>query len=111
MFEYYTPVYSEEHCLYISEIAELYGIYSLAGKPHIKLVKALIDDYIKTQKRYNHIFYETSRGLRECYPFTIYDPSISTFLNRHSNLQSKELSITCIDEDTQKTYKYMIRKK
>lgn len=41
-YTYYTPVQSDEHYLYASELAEKYGVFTLSGRPHIQLVSACL---------------------------------------------------------------------
>lgn len=86
MYEYYLKVISNEHMLYLNELAELYNIYSLSNKPHTKLLKAIILDYLD----YNHlsycpVFYNTKNGLKEVFSKDIYEPAIEKFKKLYIN--------------------------
>lgn len=80
MYEYYLKVLSDEHMLYLNELAEIYDIYSLNNKPHTKLLKAIILDYLQENCiEYCPIFYNTKNGLKEVFSKEIYIPAIDRF--------------------------------
>ena len=63
MYEYYTPVELEEHCLYAGEIAEAFGIYTTNGKLHTRLIGKLLN----TIESSSPLYYKTKYGLNRCY--------------------------------------------
>ena len=81
IYKYYIQVFSDEHMLFASELAEVYGIYSLSDKPHYALVKTAITDYIDNNNiKHMPIFYETKKGLREVFPREYYEPALKSLL-------------------------------
>ena len=68
---YYVAKDIDKHFLFAKEIAELvfakFGVASLAGRPHAKMIKALLDADIDDVKG-EHLFYLTRNGMREVYP-------------------------------------------
>lgn len=86
MYEYYLKVVSNEHMLYLNELAELYDLYSLSGKPHIKLLKAIILDYLQENCiEYYPIFYNSKNGLKEVFSHEVYMPAIERFNSLHKD--------------------------
>lgn len=78
-YKYYVEVYSDEHYLYASEIAEIIGAHTSSGKPHVKFVSYV---YHTIEKK-NKIFYHTRKGLREVFPLT--DSDIKRFADLIKN--------------------------
>ena len=78
-YKYYVEVYSDEHYLYASEIAEIIGAYTSSGKPHVKFVSYVYH----ANKKKNKIFYHTRKGLREVFPLT--DSDIKRFADLIKN--------------------------
>ena len=86
-YTYYLQVFSDEHMLFASEIAELYQVYSSSGKPHHKLIKTVILDYIiNNNLNYMPIFYETKNGLREVFPREYYEPALISLLTNSKSV-------------------------
>lgn len=80
MQEYYIRVVSEEHMLYLKEIAQLYGFYSLTGTHHSRLVTAIMTEYQSIQKtKYPEIYW--GRNLYRVWPQEQYDPAMKWFID------------------------------
>jgi len=113
MYQYYTPVYSEEHFLSASEIAERYGVVSATGVPHGRLVKLLIANRLN---EFHHtyqlpIYYETKKGMMRVYSKIVYDKVLKDFIEK-SNLIDEELkSIAMIDGNKKVNFKYKLLNK
>lgn len=75
LYSYYYIEQNEEHMLFASEIAKLFGIYSSNGNYHSVFVSKYIDDYIinKNIKDYKQLYYMTSKKtFIKVYPKCIY---------------------------------------
>lgn len=79
MYQYFVPVCSEEHYLNKTEIASLYGLYSVSGKPHNRVISALFNMYLIDQQFY----YLTAMGnMMEVFPKSYYEPIMTQFLQK-----------------------------
>lgn len=67
MHTYYVKVESPFHYMYAGELAKEYGIYTVNGKPHAKLIAAYLDD-LEKEEGVHPLYYETKHGLRRVYP-------------------------------------------
>lgn len=104
MYTYYIKVHSEEHMLYLKEIAKLYGIYTLNDVPNSKIVTAILQEYASIQKKiYPEIYWE-SRALMRVYPYEQYHPAMTWFLD----LVSKT-NITSYRFSNNKNYNFVIK--
>ena len=62
LYSYYCIEQNEEHMLFASEIAKLFGIYSSNNNYHFVFMSKYIDDYInKNIKDYKQLYYITSK--------------------------------------------------
>jgi hypothetical protein len=84
-YEYYVKIASEEHMLYASEIANLYGIKTLANDPHTKLVTAILEAYAREQDIDLSEIYYYARYPNRVYPVSFYYPAIQWFREQVSN--------------------------
>lgn len=67
-YTYYTPVQSDEHYLYASELAEKYGVFTLSGRPHIQLVSACLSK-MEEDIGQPPFYYMTRFGLKRVYKY------------------------------------------
>lgn len=65
-YTYYVPVASDEHYLYASELAEMFGIYTVNGRPHTQLVSAYLTS-LELFEQSAPLFYATKHGLRRVF--------------------------------------------
>lgn len=65
-YTYYVPVIREEHCLFASELAEMFGIYTVNGRPHTQLVSAYLAS-LELLEQSAPLFYATKHGLRRVF--------------------------------------------
>ena len=74
LYSYYCIEQNEEHMLFASEIAKLFGIYSSNNNCHFVFISKYIDDYInKNIKDYKQLYYMTSKKtFIKVYPKYIY---------------------------------------
>lgn len=80
MYEYYIKAVSEEHMLYLKEIAIRYGLYSSKGTPHSRLITAIMNEYQLIQKTtYPEIYW--SGNLYRVWPHEQYDPAMKWFVD------------------------------
>lgn len=81
MYTYYKEVQIEEHMLYASEIATMYGICLTVGdnKPHAQLVTSIIDDYVKAYAPQIEPLFYRSKFMARVYPEALYLPAIYRF--------------------------------
>lgn len=113
MYQYFTPVYSEEHFLSASEIAQQYGIFSANGAPHGRLIKLLISSRIE-EFHHTHqlpVYYETKKGMMRVYSHHVYDKVMKDFIKKSNLIQEELQSITMIDGNKKVTFKYKIENK
>ena len=89
-YKYYMEVNSHEHMLNAYEIAKLFNIKTLTGKPHNRLVARMLSEY---NKKYNDpkLYYQTKTGLMRVWPSSIYRPLFMKFLEEHEH--NTELTI------------------
>ena len=65
-YTYYVPVTSDEHYLYASELAEMFGIYTVNGRLHTQLVSAYLAS-LELLEQSTPLFYATKNGLRRVF--------------------------------------------
>lgn len=65
-YTYYVPVTSDEHYLYASELAEMFGIYTVNGRPHTQLVSAYLTS-LELFEQAAPLFYPAKHGLRRVF--------------------------------------------
>lgn len=111
MYQYYTPVYSAEHFLSASEIAEKYGVYSVKGVPHGRLVKLLIANRIN---EFHHsyqlpVYYETKKGMMRVYSVNVYDEILKDFIKASGLVKGEVKTIEMIDGTKAVNFKYKIQ--
>ncbi len=89
-YTYYMEVNSYEHMLNAYEIAKLYNLKTLTGKPHNRLAARLLSEY---NKKYNDpkLYYQTKTGLMRVWSASIYRPIFDKFLEEHEH--NTELTI------------------
>lgn len=65
-YKYWMPVAKDEHRLYASEVAKMWGIYSINDKPHIKMITTILseEEYFARQ---NPLYFQTRNGLVRCF--------------------------------------------
>jgi hypothetical protein len=94
---YYKKEILREHMLYQSEISQKYGLKSTSGKPHPRLVGAIMQEYYRqhTDLIDEEYYYQTSNGLLRVYQESIYRPAIIWFANylRKFGANVEEVSI------------------
>ena len=94
MFNYYIQVNSEEHMLYANEIARLYKINTIEGKPHKNFVSKYLewyaDNYISD---YYQLYYQTRYGLTKVYPQSLYQPAMKLLIDT----QKDKISIVTLN--------------
>lgn len=84
-YTYYVSVESEEHMLYLTEIAEKYGLM-LAGKPRTRLVSSIVRKYIReNHPEYEPHYYETRHGLREVFSEKVYKPAMDKYIKEEES--------------------------
>lgn len=80
MYEFYALIKTDEHMLYPSEIAEMFGIYSSTCKPHSTLIKQIVLDYLKESNiPYQAIYFNSRHGLKEVFSREHYAPALERF--------------------------------
>ena len=89
-YKYYMEVNSYEHMLNAYEIAKLYNLKTLTGKPHNRLTARLLSEY---NKKYNDpkLYYQTKTGLMRVWPKSVYEKVIGDFVKEHDH--NTELTI------------------
>ena len=92
MYTYYKKVQDEEHMLYATEIAELYGVVSVNNIPATRLVSRLLDEYIKKNNlEAEQHYYITKRGFQsKVYPASVYSVVMEEFKKSLLNLYGLE---------------------
>jgi hypothetical protein len=85
-YKYYVPVESEEHMLFLKEIAAIYGL-TLAGKPRTRLVSSIIRKHIRLNyPEYVCHYYETRYGLCEVFSEKVYKPAMDAYMKEEGLL-------------------------
>lgn len=67
MYKYWTPVLLEEHCLLKKDIAQLWGLKALSGKPHLMMTGTFMDWYCREFKP-RPLYYSSEHGMLAVYP-------------------------------------------
>lgn len=101
MYQYWTPVYSEEHFLYAKEIAPMFGIQTKTGNIHNRLVSALLKEYCR-ENNIMPLFYFTKNGPREVFSKETYTATFHAFIR---DIGSEFSGTITIDN---KKYHYMM---
>jgi hypothetical protein len=106
MYTYYNKINLEEHMLYASEIAYIYGIMTVNNNPATNLVSTLLDDYVKKNNLTKYqLYYKTQKGfMTKVYPMDIYSEVMCDFAK---SLAQKYESFT----DKNKIFKVNINNK
>jgi len=110
-------VITEEHMLYLGEIAEIYGLYSkrkdalfgdYPNKPHSLLVKAIILEYMEAVgiMEEDAYYFPAGKGLSRVYPATLYQPAMCFFLEKLD--EGKNVGPFSIHEKTMKNGKNFV---
>lgn len=84
-YKYYMEVTSHEHMLNAYEIAKLYNINTLTGKPHNRLVARMLTEY---NKKYGDpkLYYKTAKGdLMRVWPKYVYESIFNKFLEENEH--------------------------
>lgn len=100
----------KEHMLSATELAKVYGLYTLNNNPNGFLVSRILADYI-SDKNLNiaEYYYPHSRGVMRVYPAIVYDAALSNFV---FDLQDGNEYTYIIKEEGKKSrinYKYKAR--
>lgn len=76
LYTYWEEKKSNEHYLLAHEIAQIFNIFSMSGKPHTILVGALLRDYIQSHglKQY---YYCSRQKMLPVFPQEVYSPAIN----------------------------------
>lgn len=71
----------EEHMLSATELAKMFGLYTLNNNPNGFLVSCILADYIKDSNLniYDY-YYPHSRGVMRVYPSIVYDKVLYNFV-------------------------------
>lgn len=102
-YTYYVPVTSDEHYLYASELAEMFGIYTVNGRPHTQLVSAYLTS-LELFEQAAPLFYPTKHGLRRVFRD---GPNRVRLLVQKLNEQSDEIKIITLPSG--KTFKLKLK--
>lgn len=114
-YTYYKPVKSNEHMLYASEIADMYGILTTNNNPATRFIAAIIEDYIRRYKiEYEQLYYLTIRGfMTKVYSKEIYHAAMVKFaeelFKEYGNSIDEHDVLTKTIKNT--TYSFKIRKR
>lgn len=74
-------VLSDEHMLSATEIAKLYGLLTVNGKPNGLLACHILSDYVyKTNLNIAEYYYPHSHGVMRVYPSALYDKALTEFI-------------------------------
>lgn len=104
MYKYYQELNSNEHMLYANEIASMIGILSENNKPHSSLIKiAIVDFFLENDIKYNAIYFNTKKGLREVFKYDDYREAIKRLLETSKEGVYKSLN--------NKKYKFKVKVK
>lgn len=102
VYEYYIKTVSEEHMLYLKEIANRYGFYSMTGSPHSRLVNEIMNEYWTIQKR---TFPEIYWGnFYRVWPYEQYDPAMKWFIDIVRRVNTTQYTFS-----NGKTYNFILR--
>lgn len=114
-YTYYKPVKSNEHMLYVSEIANMYGILTTNNKPASRFTVAILENYIREHKiESEQLYYLTIRGfMTKVYPREIYHAAMVKFaeelFKEYGNFIDEHDVLTKTIKNT--TYSFKIRKR
>lgn len=99
----------EEHMLSATELAKMFGLYTLNNNPNGLLVSCVLANYIKNNNlNVSEYYYPHSRGVMRVYPSIIYQKALNDFVFD----LVEETEYTYIDKDNKRKigYKYKQRK-
>ena len=75
-------IISDEHMLSATELARMYGLQTVNGKPNAMLVSHLINDYVcKNNINVFDHYYAHSHGVMKVYPYSLYAKPLGDFVN------------------------------
>ena len=75
-YKYYKQIESEEHMLFITEIAKTYHVDPLTTRKVIK-------EYAKKKNIViEPLYYNTSRGLTRVYPSSLFEPAMLLYIEK-----------------------------
>lgn len=83
MYEYIKgkKVQMEEHMLSATELASMFGLYTLNHNPNGLLVSQILSDYVQeTNLNIAEYYYPHSRGAMRVYPEIVYRKALSDFV-------------------------------
>ena len=84
-YKYYMEVNSYEHMLNAFEIAKLYDLQTLTGKPHNRLVARILSEH---HKKFGDpkMYYKTAKGdLMRVWPEYVYKPIFDKFIKENEH--------------------------
>lgn len=74
-------VYMDEHMLSATELAKLYGLYTLNNNPNGFLVCNILADYVQDKNlNVSQYYYPHSHGVMRVYPSLVYEKVLTNFV-------------------------------
>lgn len=83
MYEYIKghKVLMEEHMLSATELAKMFGLYTLNNNPNGLLVSCILADYVKDNNlNISEYYYPHGHGVMRVYPSIVYQKALSDFV-------------------------------
>jgi len=93
LYTYFKPVVKQEHMLFASEIAEIYGIVTRTGNAATIFVSAYLQELSSKTKGYEQLYYSTGHGMSRVYPSNFYRPAINNLIAKIGYNNETKLSI------------------
>jgi len=108
LYQYYTPYNCKEHMLYLKEIAKIFGIYTIKGDPHSRLISAAFKDYEKEINETLPLYYYAGRSLLRVYPKNQYMPVITKLLANLNDYEYKD-EVYCYVDSNNNRHKFKVK--
>lgn len=74
-------VLMEEHMLSATELAKIFGLYTLNDNPNAALISCILADYVKESNlNISEYYYPHSHGVMRVYPSVVYQKVLNDFV-------------------------------
>lgn len=103
-------VLMDEHMLSATELAKIYGLFTLNNNPNGLLVTRILADYISNNNlNVSEYYYPHRQGVMRVYPSFIYEKALRDFVFRLEDGQKYVYIVDNKDEKRKINYKYKER--
>ena len=103
-------VVMDEHMLSATELAKIYGLYTLNNNPNGLLVTRILADYVSSNNlNVSEYYYPHKQGVMRVYPSFIYEKALTDFVFRLE--EDKEYVYIVDNRNEKRKINYKFKKK